>query len=69
MKILAMAASNSSTSINHRVILHATDVITGGLIPGATVQVLDLNDFALHTRTSMTGPRGWTCGFSRTRRW
>ena len=47
MKILAMAASNSSTSINHRIILHAADLITGGLIPDAEVQVLDLNDFEM----------------------
>ncbi len=53
MKILAMAASNSSQSINRKLILHAADLMTSGEIPelgGAAaveVEVLDLNDFEM----------------------
>ncbi|MFZ6752891.1 NADPH-dependent FMN reductase [Undibacterium sp. Dicai25W] len=41
MKIIAFAASNSRQSINKKLVTHAA-----GLIEGAEVEVLDLNDFA-----------------------
>ncbi len=42
MKILAFAASNSSKSINKQLVTYAS-----GLIDGAEVEVLDLNDYEL----------------------
>lgn len=44
MKILAFGASNSTTSINK-----ALARFTASLVPGAEVEVLDLNDFDLPT--------------------
>ncbi|MFZ6863158.1 NADPH-dependent FMN reductase [Undibacterium sp. Ji67W] len=41
MKIIAFAASNSLQSINKKLVTHAA-----GLIEGAEVEILDLNDFA-----------------------
>ena len=40
MKVIAFAASNSRQSINKKLAAHAAS-----LIPGASVEVLDLNDF------------------------
>lgn len=40
MKIIAFAASSSSTSINKQLATY-----TAGLVDGATVEVLDLNDY------------------------
>ncbi|GGC73670.1 NADPH-dependent FMN reductase [Undibacterium terreum] len=42
MKLLAFAASNSSKSINKKLVSYAA-----GLVEGAQVEVLDLNDFEL----------------------
>ncbi|WP_023602794.1 NADPH-dependent FMN reductase [Aliivibrio logei] len=42
MKVLALAASNSSTSINKQLAVYAA-----GLVPNAEVEVLDLNDFEM----------------------
>lgn len=42
MKVLALAASNSSTSINKLLATYAA-----GLVPNADVEVLDLNDFEM----------------------
>jgi NAD(P)H-dependent FMN reductase len=47
MKILAFAATTSSKSINKMLVAHATDLIEGGLVPGATVDTLDLNDYEM----------------------
>ena len=47
MKILAFAASNSRQSINKQLVGYATRLIEGGLIPDATVETLDLNDFEM----------------------
>ena len=42
MKVLALAASNSSTSINKLLATYAA-----GLVPNADVELLDLNDFEM----------------------
>ncbi|MGF1907140.1 NADPH-dependent FMN reductase [Aliivibrio salmonicida] len=42
MKVLALAASNSSTSINKQLAVYAAE-----LVPNAEVEVLDLNDFEM----------------------
>lgn len=42
MKLLAFAASNSKKSINQKLVRHAA-----GLVAGAEVEVLDLNDYEL----------------------
>ncbi|MGR6859264.1 NADPH-dependent FMN reductase [Aliivibrio salmonicida] len=42
MKVLALAASSSSTSINKQLATYAA-----GLVPNADVEVLDLNDFEM----------------------
>ncbi|WP_375319996.1 NADPH-dependent FMN reductase [Aliivibrio logei] len=42
MKVLALAASSSSTSINKQLATYAA-----GLVPNADVDVLDLNDFEM----------------------
>ncbi len=50
MNIVAMAASNSSKSINHKLIVHAADLLRSGEIDGlggVDVEVLDLNDFEM----------------------
>ena len=47
MKILAFAASNSRQSINKQLVGYATRLIDDGLIPGATVETLDINDFEM----------------------
>ncbi len=47
MKILAFAASTSSRSINKMVVSYACELIAGGLIPEATTETLDLNDFEM----------------------
>jgi len=46
-KILAFAASISSTSINKMLVTHAADVLKAEHIPGASVTILDLNDFEM----------------------
>jgi NAD(P)H-dependent FMN reductase len=45
MKILAFGASNSKNSINK-----ALARFTATLVPGAEIEVLDLNDYALPKR-------------------
>jgi chromate reductase, NAD(P)H dehydrogenase (quinone) len=47
MKILAFAATTSSTSINKQLVAHAIELIEDGLVPDATVETLDLNDYEL----------------------
>src|ERR1700741_3651055 len=42
MKILAFAGSNSSTSINKKLVVHTTSYF-----PGNDIQVLDLNDYEM----------------------
>ncbi len=42
MKILALAASSSSTSINKQLATYAA-----GLVAGAEVEVLDINDYEM----------------------
>ncbi|SFR40353.1 NADPH-dependent FMN reductase [Litoreibacter janthinus] len=45
MKAIALAASNSSTSINKRLVTHASEVFQRDF--GAEVEILDLNDFEM----------------------
>ena len=45
MNILAFAASNSRSSINQQIIAHAARLLEAGLIEGAKVNIIDLNDF------------------------
>ncbi len=47
IKILAFAASNSSQSINRKLIGHAVDVLRSEVLPGAVCEILDLNDFEM----------------------
>jgi len=46
-KILAFAASNSSTSINKMLVTHAASVLKAEFISGADITILDLNDFEM----------------------
>lgn len=43
MKILALAASNSSRSINRRLLAHAVEVLRAEVMPDAEVTILDLH--------------------------
>ncbi len=47
MNILAFAASNSRQSINKRLVSYSAELLEGGLIEGAAVEVIDLNDFEM----------------------
>ena len=47
MKILAIPASSSQNSINRQLLTYAARLIDDGLIPDATVEMLDLNDYEL----------------------
>ncbi len=47
MKILAFAASNSKASINRQLVVSATQVLREEILPGAQIEVLDLNDFEM----------------------
>ncbi|MEO1059839.1 MAG: NAD(P)H-dependent oxidoreductase [Actinomycetota bacterium] len=47
MRLLAFAASNSSRSINRRLVDHAVELLEGGLVPDVTVDTIDLNDFEM----------------------
>jgi len=47
MKILAFAASNSSQSINKQLVEYSKQLIESGLIEGAQVEVLDINDYEM----------------------
>lgn len=47
MKILAFAASNSSTSINKQLVTYASQLLTDGLVDDAEIELLDLNDFEM----------------------
>lgn len=44
MRILAFAASNSRTSINRELVLHAAERLRGEYLPGAEIATIDLND-------------------------
>ena len=46
MRILAFAATSSSTSINKQVVAYASRLIEGGLVD-ATVETIDLNDYEM----------------------
>lgn len=47
MKILAIPASNSRHGINRQLIGYAARLLEDGLVPNATVEVLDLNDYEM----------------------
>lgn len=47
MKIVAFAASNSSTSINKKLVTHAAEVFQTEIDPHAEIEILDLNDFEM----------------------
>ncbi len=58
MKLLAFAASSSSTSINKALVTHAAEVVKGELHTPAAIEIIDLNDFEMpiysadHEKTS-----------------
>ncbi|MGI9373113.1 MAG: NADPH-dependent FMN reductase [Hyphomicrobiales bacterium] len=47
MKILAFAASSSSTSINKALVTHAAAVLKDELHTAAEIEIIDLNDFEM----------------------
>ncbi len=47
MKILAIPASNSRQGLNRQIIGHAADLLEGGLVANAEVEILDLNDYEM----------------------
>ncbi len=47
MKILAFAATSSKQSINKQLIRYAAQLIESGLVPEATVETIDLNDYEM----------------------
>ncbi len=47
MKILAFSTSNSSQSINRQLALHAADVLKSEILPGAEIEMLDINDYEM----------------------
>lgn len=47
MKILAFAATNSRISISRALVEYAADRLQSDILPGAEIQFLDLNDFAM----------------------
>lgn len=46
-KLLAFAASSSSTSINKMLVTHAASVLKEEVLPNADITILDLNDFEM----------------------
>ncbi len=47
MKILALAASTNSQSINKKLLSHAIDIVKGEIETDAEIELLDLNDFEM----------------------
>lgn len=47
MNVLAIPASNSRNGINRQLMAHAARLLEGGLVPDATVELLDLNDYEM----------------------
>ena len=47
MKVLAFAASSSRTSINKALVSYAGQMLVGGIIENAEVEVIDLNDYEM----------------------
>lgn len=47
MKILTYAASNSSQSINRKLINHAVEVLKAEILPDADVETIDINDYEM----------------------
>ena len=46
-KILAFAASNSSTSINKQLVTYAASILNQQYMQGAEIEILDLNDYEM----------------------
>ena len=47
MKVLAFAATSSRHSINKAIVTHATQVLAQEIVPGADIDLIDLNDFEM----------------------
>ena len=47
MKILAFAASTSRQSINKQLLTYAARLLHDGLVDGAAVEIIDLNDYEM----------------------
>lgn len=47
MKILAIPATNSRNGLNRQLLGHAARLLEGGLVPGAEIEMLDLNDYEM----------------------
>jgi NAD(P)H-dependent FMN reductase len=47
MKILAIPATNSRTGINRQLLMAAARVLEDGLVAGAQVELIDLNDYEM----------------------
>ncbi len=47
MKILAIPASNSRTSLNRQLLGYVARLIEDGLVPDSTVEFIDLNDYEM----------------------
>ncbi len=47
MKILAIPATNSRNGINRQLLGHAAQLLKDGIVPGAEVEFLDLNDYEM----------------------
>lgn len=47
MKVLAFAATSSRHSINKAVVTHAAQVLAQEIVPGADIDLIDLNDFEM----------------------
>lgn len=47
MKILAFSASNSSQSINRKLVIHAADVLKTEILPDAEIEMLDINEYEM----------------------
>ena len=47
MKLLAFAASNSTTSINKKLVQYASSQLKEGILPDIDVELIDLNDYEM----------------------
>ncbi len=47
MKILAIPATNSRNGLNRQIIGHAARLLEAGLVAGAQIEILDLNDYEM----------------------
>lgn len=47
MKVLTFGASNSSTSTNQKLALHAAEVLKSDVVQGVEIETIDLNDYEM----------------------